>query len=75
MKDILADLNEGEIAAVMRSMGELPYRAKQLFSGIHAGKAVGEMSDIPKALREKLALRFEERAAATIALAYSKNLQ
>lgn len=66
MKEILADLNEGEIAAVMRSMGELPYRAKQLFSGIHAGKAVGEMSDIPKALREKLALRFEERAASII---------
>ena len=51
--DILS-LFPDEIASLMAELGEPKYRAKQIFTWLHRGKAPAEMTDIPKKLREKL---------------------
>ncbi|MBR6231323.1 MAG: 23S rRNA (adenine(2503)-C(2))-methyltransferase RlmN [Lachnospiraceae bacterium] len=46
-----------ELAAVIAGMGEKPFRAKQLFSWLHEKQAASyeEMTDLPSALRNRLA--------------------
>ena len=47
------DLSPAEVAAVL---GDEPaYRARQVWSGIHAGREPEEMAELPAALREKVA--------------------
>ncbi len=57
--DILS-LDFDEVDSAIASLGERPFRARQLFSWLHKRYAasVEEMSDLPRALREKLAERF-----------------
>ncbi|MEJ7849458.1 MAG: 23S rRNA (adenine(2503)-C(2))-methyltransferase RlmN [Pyrinomonadaceae bacterium] len=45
-----------ELAAFFTGIGEPKYRAKQIFKGLHERRMhdFGEMTDLPKALREKL---------------------
>jgi 23S rRNA (adenine2503-C2)-methyltransferase len=45
-----------ELAALFEQMGEPRYRADQVFRGLHERRlrSFGEMTDLPKALREKL---------------------
>lgn len=50
----LLSLYPEEIGALMSELGEPKYRAKQIFSWLHRGKKISEMTDIPKSLREKL---------------------
>jgi len=53
----LAEFEPAELEALLSELGEAPYRARQLFSWVQA-KGVGsyeEMTNLPKALREKLA--------------------
>ncbi len=56
------------LVRLMESMGEKPYRARQLFRGLHlrGAASLDELSDLPRALRERLAERFDLR---TLALA------
>ncbi len=52
--DLLSLLPE-ELEALVVSLGEPKYRAKQLFSPMHAGKSPDQMTNIGKALKAKLA--------------------
>ena len=51
---ILQDNNLKKVSAMIADMGEKPFRAKQVYNDIHLGLAISEMTDLPKALREKL---------------------
>lgn len=65
----LRGLPREHVEALVASLGEKPYRARQLFRWLHrAGAAtLGEMTDVPRALRDALAraarLTTLERAA------------
>ena len=57
-KDILS-LLPGEIEAELTSLGEPRFRAKQIFSWLHRGvRDFEQMTNLPKALREKLKEHF-----------------
>jgi 23S rRNA (adenine2503-C2)-methyltransferase len=53
----IASMTADEIASLMQSFDEKSFRAKQIFGWLHAGMASdwGEMTNLPKSLREKLA--------------------
>ena len=55
MTDLLS-LSITECKELLASMGEKPFRAKQIFSWLHGKRATcfDEMTDLSKALREKL---------------------
>ena len=44
-----------ELKAALKEMGEKPFRAGQLFSWLHRGARLEEMTSLPVSLREKLA--------------------
>ncbi len=54
MQNILSFTPE-ELAALMAEIGEPKYRAGQLFSQLHRGKELCEMTNIGKATKEKIA--------------------
>ena len=57
-KDIASMLPE-ELSAELKEMGEAPFRAKQIFDWLSKGAwDFGKMSNLPSALRAKLAQRF-----------------
>ncbi|MBS1798147.1 MAG: 23S rRNA (adenine(2503)-C(2))-methyltransferase RlmN [Acidobacteria bacterium] len=64
-KTHLAGLTIDELAAFVEGIGEPKYRAKQIFKGLHERRlqSFDAMTDLPKALREKLG---ETAAAATL---------
>lgn len=55
-KNHLQGLTKDELAEFVTSQGEPKYRAKQLFSALHARRVreFDEITDLPKAFREKL---------------------
>ncbi|MBQ7924334.1 MAG: 23S rRNA (adenine(2503)-C(2))-methyltransferase RlmN [Clostridia bacterium] len=61
MKKILQDLNFAETEALVLSLGEKKFRAKQLFEGLTQGKAITEISSLSKAFKEKLCEEYEDR--------------
>jgi 23S rRNA (adenine2503-C2)-methyltransferase len=56
----LASLTVPELSEVFTGMGEKPFRARQVFGWVHAKRAgsFDEMTDLPKALREKLKTQY-----------------
>lgn len=52
---ILLDYNYEELQEAVVSMGQPVFRAKQIFKWLHSGADFSQMTDLPKALREKLA--------------------
>lgn len=52
----LTAFTKDELAAFVEQIGEPKYRAKQIFKGLHERRLLSfdEMTDLPKALREKL---------------------
>ncbi len=52
--DGLYDMDLAQLEGLMESMGEKPFRAKQLFSWLYKGIPPAEMGNLPKQLREKL---------------------
>ena len=54
MKNILS-YTPDELVSLMEEIGEPKYRAKQIFSQLHAGKSILEMTNIGKATKEKIA--------------------
>jgi 23S rRNA (adenine2503-C2)-methyltransferase len=52
----LTDLSPRELAEFVQKIGEPKYRAKQIFKNLHERRVrdFGEMTDLPKNLREKL---------------------
>lgn len=51
---ILLDYNLTELRNVVADLGEKPFRGNQIYSNLVAGKSVSEMTDISKALKDKL---------------------
>lgn len=60
MKEILQDLNYAEMEELALSLGERKFRAKQIYSGVYAGKRISDIPVIPKMLKEALCGRFED---------------
>ena len=60
MKQIIQDLNLTELEELMRGMGEKPFRAKQLYSGIMRGHNLFDVPAVPVALLARLGERFED---------------
>jgi len=70
----LTALSPAELSEFVAALGEPPYRARQIFAGIHHRRlrSFGEMTDLPKELRAKLGeqtivstLRLESRFLST----------
>ena len=55
MRTLLTDLTKDEIAALPALAGQPRYRAKQLYDRVANGIPFSEMTDLPAALRDKLA--------------------
>ena len=56
MMNHLKSMTIDEIGAVLKELGQPAFRAKQVFSWLHKGvRSYEEMSNLPKALRERLA--------------------
>lgn len=53
-KTDLLSLTPQELEEFFKALGEPTYRAKQLFSSLHRGLAISEITTLSKALREKL---------------------
>jgi len=55
-KKHLTGMTESELAEFVQNIGEPKYRAKQIFKGLHERRlqTFDEMTDLPKAFREKL---------------------
>ena len=51
---VLLDYNLTELRNVVADLGEKPFRGNQIYSNLVAGKSVSEMTDISKALKDKL---------------------
>ena len=58
MKKFVFDLDIAELAEYMKSISEPPYRAAQVFSALHNGVNVSEISNIPKSVRERIIADF-----------------
>src|SRR2546430_746660 len=70
----LTALSPAELSEFVASLGEPPYRGRQIFAGIHHRRlpSLGDMTDLPKELRAKLGeravvstLRLESRFVST----------
>ena len=56
MKQDIKSMNLSELEVALEAMGEKKFRAKQIFSWLHRGvRSFDEISNVSKALREKLA--------------------
>ena len=72
-KQDICSMSPSELEGIFRSAGEKPYRARQVFKWLHSGAAsFSEMTDIPAALREKLATEFYITAPALMRKQVSK---
>ena len=59
MSEEIRSMSLEELTTALQEMGEPAFRGKQVFTWLHRGvRAFDEMSDISKALREKLAGRY-----------------
>ncbi len=64
--NILHDLNLNELKTLIESFGEKGYRATQIFRGLMQGKAISEITDISKNLRQKLLENYVDKPASII---------
>ncbi len=60
MKNILQDLSYNELEALILSLGEKKFRAKQLYEGLMQGKTITQISSLSKALKERLCEEYED---------------
>ena len=55
----IQSMTQPEIAAVLKELGQPAFRAKQVYTWLHKGvRSYEEMTNLPKPLREELALRY-----------------
>ena len=62
MKKIIQDYNLKELEKLVEEMGEKPFRAKQLYSGIMRGHNISDIPALPNAFKAKLSEQFEDCA-------------
>ena len=60
MKKIIQDLSYAEIEALVLSIGEKKFRAKQLFEGLRQGKNISDITSLSKAFKERLLEEYED---------------
>ncbi len=60
MKEDILSYNLTELKEVMKTMGEKPFHACQLYKNLHLGLRFFEMTDISKTLREKLQDEYDD---------------
>ena len=60
MKKIIQDLSFAELEALVLSLGEKKFRAKQLYEGLMQGKAITQISSLSKAFKERLCEEYED---------------
>ena len=60
MKKILQDLSYSEMEALVLSLGEKKFRAKQLYEGLMQGKKISDISSLSKVFKEKLLETYED---------------
>ncbi len=60
MKKILQDLSYAELEALVLSLGEKKFRAKQLYEGLMQGKSITGITSLSKAFKERLLEEFED---------------
>ena len=60
MKKILQDLSYGELEALVLSLGEKKFRAKQLYEGLMQGKSISGITSLSKAFKERLCAEYED---------------
>ncbi len=66
MRPALIGLSKDKLEQLLVSMGEPRYRAGQLFSALHEGRTYEEMTNIPKALKEKLSLTHDAQCVTVV---------
>lgn len=59
---VLQDLTFDNLKDLVTALGEKPYRATQIFRNLHNGKAISEMTDVSKTLKEKLLAKYYDVA-------------
>jgi 23S rRNA (adenine2503-C2)-methyltransferase len=71
----LAGLTREETAAVVEALGEKPFRARQIYDWVHRRRALdfSSMTDLPKALRERLAAEFDVTATRVARVFHSED--
>ena len=63
----LKSMTQGEIAVVLKDLGQPAFRAKQVYTWLHKGvRSYEEMTNLPKALRETLAEHHPINAAPVV---------
>ncbi len=72
MKEELLSLTPQELTETMRALGEGAFRGRQVFSWLHKGASFEEMSNLPKALREALAGRYDAQPVSILDTVTSK---
>ncbi len=60
MKKILQDLSYAELEALVLSLGEKKFRAKQLYEGLMQGKTITGITSLSKAFKERLLEEYED---------------
>ena len=60
-KPTLLSMTMDELRATLEALGQPPFRAAQLFSWLHRGAELSQMSNLPKALRTALSEGYEDR--------------
>lgn len=70
--EILQDYSLEELKILIAEYGEKPFRAGQIFRGLHAGKKISELTDISKDLRKRLLERFVDEPIRVIGKKTSK---
>ncbi len=75
MSDDLRAMGEPELAALVAELGEPAYRAQQIFRWVHqrAVRSIDEMTDLPKALRERLTARAHVSALSIVRVERSRD--
>ena len=70
---ILQDLNLEELKNLINSYNEKPFRALQIFSALHSGTKISEISTISKTLRERLLEEYVDEPIKVIKTLVSKD--
>ncbi len=70
---LLLDYSLDELKELLISMGEKPFRASQIMKWLAKGKTAGQMTNLSKALREKLQENFTEGFASILKIAESED--
>lgn len=70
--DIMS-MSREELTRFVLTLGEPKFRAGQLYKWMHAGRPIGEMTNLPKTFREKLARTADYRLPTVVQKLVSKN--